>query len=195
MEQQLTIKLSFDLSDNEITTSLSGVKFIAITKQHCSEMESTAVGRFRLLIHSCSDAFFLDWSNQKQCLTTINTIIKSLEIFNKIILNGMDGKSNSVNRTRKINKQYGIRFIYNKHRKLSVLSFISRKVRFVDRVAIKEKKLLDFHSDHNYNFPVIIENDTTQQLVVPAGLDGLCRRLTNMVGALKEIKTLVSNCN
>lgn len=195
MQQQLTIKLSFDLSGGETTTSLSGVKFIAIAKQHCSEMESTVVGRFRLLIHSCSDALFLDWSNQKQCLRDLDKMIKSLEIFIRIILDGMDGKSNSVNRTRKINKQYGIRFIYNKHRKLSVLSFISRKVRFDGRVAIKEKKLLDFHSDHNYNFPVIIENDSTRQVVSPSGLGGLYRRLTCIVGSFEEIKKLVSSCN
>lgn len=196
MQQQLTIKLSFDLSGNEITTSLSGVKFIAIAKQCYSEMEYTDLGRFRLLIHSCSDALSLDWNNKKHCLRDMDSMIKSLQIFIDIILDGIDGKSNSVNRTRKINEKYSMRFRLYKHRKIAVLLFVRSKLRHANgTVAIDEKPILEFHSDHVYNFPVIIENDSTRQLVVPAGLGGLYRRLTCLIGSFLEIKKLVSNCD
>lgn len=192
MNTGYTVKKSFDLSGDQITNSLAGLKYCVISKDHYEELGCLVKARITLLIHSCASAILMDWNSLLACLRDIDLIIKAIDDFVFIVKNDTTYKGRAVNKTRKINDEYGIRMRYNPRSKIAQFSFVKRKIVFQGNVYFKEKHLLRIHSDSVYLFPIKNHCGTLVQTVVEADLTGLCERLLNMRSALEDMRLCVS---
>jgi hypothetical protein len=193
-----TISKRFNLSDEDSSTSFSGVNFCVISKEHNAFMDKGNSSRFRLSICSCQDTVYLCWNKNKKCLKDVDVIIKALNDYIVILNNGIDGTISSVNRLRKIDNEYWIRMQYFKHRKISAFKIVSPKFKLAGTCIKIEKTLVEFHSDEIYDFIDIYNAHSvtkTKQVVQDSGLSGLRLRLAKMCDVLHSFKQAVEICD
>lgn len=192
MSAVYTVKKSFDLSGDLITNSLAGLKYCVMAKDHYEELDYLVKARITLLIHSCTSAILMDWNSPLKCIKDINRIVKAIDDFVFIVKNDNSFQNRMVNKTRKINEEYGIRVIHSPRSAIAQFSFVKRKRVFQGHVYFKEKRLSMFHSDSVYVFPIEDSCGVLKQTAVESGLTGLCNRLLNMRLALEDMLTYVS---
>ncbi len=190
-----TISKRFNFSDEDSSTSFSGVNFCVISKEHNAFMDKGFSSRFRLAIYSCQDVVFLCWDKSKKCLKDVNAIINILNDYSSILNNAEYGNTSSVNKWRKINNEYGVRMQYFKHRRIAMFKIIRPKS--VNNL-IKEKPLVEFHSDGVYDFIDLYNAHSvskTKQVIQDSGLSGLSLRLSRLNDALHSFKQAVETCD